>query len=102
MNKRVRPFDLVKEMMNVCGVDISYFYDDLIFSDHSMFIIQFVDKSPELLKLYINRDMDHGKQVDMKDYLFREAEKRGFIMMDEGRYYLTDNPETQEVSIHYV
>ncbi len=101
MNTNVRPFDKVKDIINKTGLDISYYYDDLIFSDHSLFIIQFHDKDPEILKLFFNKDCEFDKKIKFKDILCKESEKLGFLMLDEGTFYITENPENREISIHY-
>lgn len=101
MNTRIRPFDIAKDIINLCGLDISYFYDDLIFSDHSLFILQFDDENPERMKLYFNRDCEIDKKIKLKDNLYKEAKKRGINLMDEGNFHLKENPETKEITIYY-
>ena len=101
MNNRYRPFDLAKDIINEAGLDISYLYDDLIFSDHSIFILQFDDKNPDLLKLYFNRECNLDNMLEIKNKLYAASEPRGMRMQDEGKFYLTENLENQEISIHY-
>lgn len=101
MNKNVRPFNLVKDIINSCSLDISYFYDDLIFSDHNIFILQFDDNSPEVLNLYFNKDCEFDTKISLKDNLYREAEDRGIIMQDRGQFFLEEDQEKKEITIHY-
>jgi len=101
MNKRLRPFDIAKDIISVCGLDISYFYDDLIFADHSLFIIQFDDNNPENFKLYFNKDCELDNKISIKDKLYEEAEKKGIQMRDEGTFFLTEDAESKEITIHY-
>ncbi|QEN03852.1 hypothetical protein EW093_03760 [Thiospirochaeta perfilievii] len=101
MNTRFRPFDTAKDIINACGLDISYFYDDLIFSDHSLFILQFDDHRPEVIKLFFNRDCELDKKIEIKDKLYKEGLERGIALMDEGMFFLRDSHETGEISIYY-
>lgn len=101
MNTRIRPFDIAKDIISLCGLDISYFYDDLIFSDHSLFIIQFDDENPEIFKLFFNRECVLNKKIKIKDKLYEEAEKRGINMRDEGTFFFTEDMKSLEISIHY-
>lgn len=101
MNKNVRPFNIVKDIINSCSLDISYFYDDLIFADHNVFILQFDDKHPEVLNLYFNTDCAFDVKINLKDNLYREAEDRGMIMQDCGKFFLEENQENKEITIHY-
>lgn len=101
MNKRVRPFDIAKDIINLCGLDISYYYDNIIFADHSLFILQFDNKKTEIINLYFNRDCELSVKIKLKDKLYEEASKKGINMMDEGTFYLTENSDSKEISIHY-
>ena len=101
MNKFVRPFDIVKDIINSCNLDISYFYDDLIFSDHNIFILQFDDRSPEVLNLYFNKECEFNTKISLKDNLYREAENRGMIMQDKGKFFLEEDQSKKEITIHY-
>lgn len=101
MNKYVRPFDVVKNIINSCNLEISYFYDDLIFSDHNIFILQFDDEKPELLSLYFNRDCDHKTKNNLKVNLYKEAEERDMLIQYKGLFYLEENIKDKEITIHY-
>jgi len=53
-----RPLGEVLEIIQQIGFDISYAYDDLLFSEHNVFIIRFDQSSNKKLWLYFNEDCD--------------------------------------------
>ena len=98
MNTRKRPFDIAKDLINSCGLDISYYYDDLIFSSHSLLLLQFDNDNPEVLQLYFNKDCEADKEKSIKELLGKESKSRGIIIVDKGKFHLTENTETQEIT----
>ena len=58
MNIPFRPFAAVKMILEEAGTDVSYAYDDLVFADHTAYLIQFDDQLANNLKIYFNTEMD--------------------------------------------
>ena len=73
-----RPLAEVKMMLEETGNDISYAYDDLIFVEHTAFLIQFDDEKPENLKLYFNTDILQEEAKAIEEKLVPVAGKRKF------------------------
>jgi hypothetical protein len=50
MKKQLTPelYELEKVrfiIKDACGIDVGYAYDDLVFAEHGLFLIQFLDKA---------------------------------------------------------
>ena len=42
---------------DACGLDVAYAYDDLVFAEHGLFIIQFTDKAGNQLGCWFNNEI---------------------------------------------
>ena len=41
------------------------------------------------------------KKIKIKDQLYKEAEGRGMVMFDEGKFHLSEDVDSKEITIHY-
>ena len=101
MSIQFRPLGKVREMVQAIGFDVSYAYDDLVFSDHSLFIIQFDDKRTDVLKLFINADcvMQESKRVEK--LLGAEAQLAGLIIEKKGTFSINQKEGTEELEVMF-
>jgi len=53
----LKPLGMVKNIVEEAGMGISYAYEDLVFLDHSSFLLQFVDDDREV-KVHVNSEAD--------------------------------------------
>lgn len=53
-----RPLSEILEIVQQTGFDISYAYDDLLFSDHNVFIIRFDETNEKRLWLHFNHECE--------------------------------------------
>lgn len=81
------------------GLEVTYAYDDLVFVQHSAFILQFTD-IPAQLKLFINTECDPAEANDTASNIILSFDKAGFIVMPVGRFFLTPN-EDQTLNIEF-
>lgn len=78
MSIQFRPLGKVKQMVESVGMEITYAYDDLVFSNHSMFIIRFNDNKPNLLFLHFNVDCNLNDSVTVERKLIIAGKEAGF------------------------
>ncbi len=74
------------------GLEVTYAYDDLIFVQHSAFILQFTD-DPAQLKLFINTECDPTEANNVASNIVLEFDKVGFTVTPVGRFFLTPNAD---------
>ena len=54
-----KPLGMVKTIVEEAGMGISYAYEDLVFLEHSSFMLQFTDKDREV-KVHVNSEADEA------------------------------------------
>lgn len=94
-----RPLADVKMMLEESGNDISYAYDDLIFVEHTAFLIQFDDEKPQNLKLFFNTEIDEAEVDSIQSQLAPVAEKKKFKLVDSGYFSLKEKEDSEELDI---
>lgn len=94
-----RPLSDVKMILEEAGTDITYAYDDLIFVDHTAYLLQFDDEKPSNLKIYFNTDIEktEAEQTELK--LTPLLAKRKMNLVKAGRFQLKQKEESEEIEI---
>lgn len=94
-----RPLGKVTAILADMGLEVTYAYDDLVFVQHSAFLIQFTD-DPGKLKLFINTECDPAEANDIAATIVLKFDEAGFDVTPVGRYFLTPN-ENQTMDIGF-
>lgn len=81
------------------GLDISYAYDDLVFPEHTAFIIQFDDTDDKKLFCYFRTDCPPNEKTKIFSELDRCAVADKFTIDNKGTFELVQKNE--EVEIHF-
>lgn len=84
-----------------CQLDVSYAYEDLVFSEHSLFIIQFVKGSPTDLFCWFNHECSENYQTALFESLELTARLNDMHLIKKGTFCLKDKPETEEIDIEF-
>jgi hypothetical protein len=101
-NIEFRPLGKVRELVQMTGIDISYAYDDLVFSEHSVFIIRFDETSKTLLHLYFNEECNPREAEIMKKRLAVAAKMEGFDLVNRGKYIIDQIEGKEELEINFL
>lgn len=95
-----RNLEMVRVIIkDATGLDVSYAYDDLVFPDHTAFIIQFDDSQANNFFCYFHEDFDKAEQVTIFDCLKSISMKKKCTMQSKGAFRLDQKGE--EVEIHF-
>jgi hypothetical protein len=97
-----RPLGKVMEIASSTGLDITYAFDDLIFSEHSIFIIRFDKNIEDLIHLYINCDCEELTASRIKQTLLDEAKKQKLNLIDSGKFRLQQRINSEEIDIEFI
>ena len=81
------------------GLEVTYTYDDLVFVQHSAFILQFIN-DPAQMKLYINTECDPAQANTIAADIVLEFDKVDLTVTPVGRFFLTPN-EDQTLNIQF-
>ena len=96
-----KPLGFVKQGLAEMGQEMSYVYDDLIFPEHTAYIIQFGKENYEL-NIYFNTECPEKESAVLKEELtYTFAGSIGFSLNFPGRFTLTPNEESEEMEIAF-
>ena len=85
-----KPLGKITAVLADLGLEVSYAYDDLVFVQHSAFLLQFTDVR-SALSLYINKECNPAEANDVAAMIVLEFDKVGFCVTPIGRYTLTQD-----------
>ncbi|PTN07793.1 hypothetical protein [Mangrovibacterium marinum] len=97
----VRPLSEVKMMLEEAGTDVSYAYEDLVFVEHTAYLIQFDDEKPSHLKLYFNAELGKVQLEAEQKKLEPYARKREFTLVPAGKFEIEQKEDSEEIDIHF-
>ncbi len=97
-----RPLGIAKEIIQETGLDITYTYDDLVFIEHSVFIIQFDDKNQKNLILFFNVDCEEKEAEKIEKKLNSAAGEREFTITKGGEFKMSQKKGSDEVEIQFL
>jgi len=95
-----KPLGYVKQGLHELGHEISYVYDDLIFPDHTAYLIQFGEESHELI-VYTNSECSTEDTSSIRDELTSVlAGSIGFSLHFKGSFHMEQIPG-EELQIRF-
>jgi len=102
MGLKFRPLNKVSSIMQTVGFEPGYAYDDLVFSDDAIFLIQFDSTDNQKLLLHFNEDCDQNIARNLEAGLISAAEKEKFSMTTAGHFSLFQKDGSEEITIKFV
>lgn len=87
-----KPLGKITAILADLGLEVTYAYDDLVFVQHSAFLLLFTDK-PNVLKLFTNSECDPFEANSVATNIVLAFHKGGFIANPAGKYTLTENED---------
>jgi hypothetical protein len=102
MALKFMPLNKVSMMMQEVGFEPGYAYDDLVFSNDAVFLIQFdlVDKNK--LLLYFNEDCEQNTARKLEIGLIKAAAKQDFNLVMSGSFSIFQEDGSEEITIRFV
>lgn len=94
-----RPLGEITGLLADLGLEVTYAYDDLVFVQHSAFMIQFTE-APEKLKLFINTECEPEVADDVAGKITSTFGEAGFGVLSAGRFFITPN-EDETIHIQF-
>ncbi|MBL6957269.1 MAG: hypothetical protein ISR54_10730 [Chlorobium phaeobacteroides] len=87
-----RALGIVREIVTEMGHEVTYAYEDLIFSDHNAYLLQFTD-TPDTLNLYFNIELSDEDGEAIAKKLNAAADTRHMSLVNKGHYELSENAD---------
>ncbi|MFI1772767.1 hypothetical protein [Thalassobellus citreus] len=82
------------------SLEVSYAYDDLVFPDHTAFIIQFDDTKTTRFFCYFHKDCNLKDKKELEEKLKSASLKQKCDLIVKGDFYLEQ--ENEQVNIHFL
>ena len=84
-----------------CGLDIAYAYEDLVFCEHGIFILQFIGESSQNLDCWFNKDCYENDRKTMFDSLMKSAVLNGFELNYKGKFVMLQKENSEEIDLQF-
>ena len=101
MTNPYRPLGKIGNIIKATGLEMSYAYDDLVFSGNSVFILRFDDDVETCLHLYINIDCFKKDALLFEKQIQKASEIEGFTICSFGSFSLKQLDGKNEIEIHF-
>lgn len=102
MSTNIKPLGEIAQALEECGHDISYAYDDLIFFEHSAFILQFDQHDPKLLNLFFNQGCPQEYKENLFDVVKQALATKSLKTERMEKIYVLDQLANDEIKITFV
>lgn len=96
-----RPLGKVMEIVATARLEITYAFDDLVFAEHSVFIIRFDKENEKYLYLYFNIECERDTVTKLKQTLLDASVSHGFSLFDSGVFRLHPKTGQEEIDIEF-
>jgi hypothetical protein len=87
---------------DACDIDVGYAYDDLVFAEHGLFLIQFLDQAATKLACWFNNEMPESQEIRMFDSLAKTASLNNAVITYKGRFMMKQKSGSEEINIEFV
>ena len=102
MNMSLRPLGKVRDIVQSTGLDISYAYDDLVFSDHSVFILRFDNRVHEKLYLHFNTECNREEAEIFEISIVNSGKIGGIEIIKDKNFVLKQKEGKEEIDIEFL
>ena len=85
-----KPLGLITALLADLGLEVTYAYDDLVFVQHSAFLLQFTDEAKSL-KMYINTECEPAVAEEVEKQIIEGHAEKSFSVLSAGQFTITEN-----------
>jgi hypothetical protein len=98
----LRSLGKAREMAQASGFDISYAYDDLVFSEHNVFIIKFHERDNSKLYLYFNVDCDPKEAIIIEKKMKKYGPVSEMGVVRKGYFSIKQVEDQEELELSFM
>ena len=95
-----RKLGLVREAVTAAGMDISYAYEDLVFLEHTGFLLQFGD-NPYEIHIHINAEANEEDLAEAVALLRTKGIPLDLIFRRSGRFRLRKTDDAESIQLEF-
>ena len=93
-----RDLEAVRQIVDqATGLELTYAYEDLVFPDNGVFIIQFDDKNNDNLFCHFQKGCNPKDRRNIFANLANECGKKKCLIVDKGDYTLEQQDENIQI-----
>lgn len=97
------PLEKVRFILkDACALDVAYAFDDLVFAEHGLIIIQFGDKAGQQLNCWFNIEMIETEEIRLFDSLAKTASLNDTKLTYKGRFNMKQSDKSEKIDIEFV
>jgi hypothetical protein len=96
-----RPLGKIMTVVSSVGLEITYAFDDLVFSENSIFIIHFDEEIEDQIRKYFNIDCDENIAKEINKSLLYAASLQKLKLQNSGKFELMPKPESEKIDIKF-
>ena len=85
-----------------CGLDIAYAYEDLVFSEHGIFILQYADKTSESMYCWFNADCNDSERFSLFKSLTTSAHLNKMKIEYKGKFEMIQQDGEEKIDIRFI
>lgn len=101
MTVSLRPLGKVSNIIQSTGLEMSYAYDDLVFSDNLVFIVRFDNMRETDLHVYFNVDCATDEKSKIEQQLIHAAKIEKCRICDFGSFSIEQLDDKEELKINF-
>ncbi len=98
---QLRPLGEIIEVLEKIGFAVSYAFDDLIFIEHSHFMLRFDEENVRTLHFYAHDTTEENKQQELYHSIANQFDTIACTIVDAGTFNLKENKENENLDIHF-
>ncbi len=96
---KYRDIEVVRQIISdATGLDMSYYYEDLVFPEETVFIIQFDDNNNDNLFCHFQKDFEPQARKNVYEALKEECDKIKISLEVKGLFELKENGENLDIA----
>ncbi len=88
----IKPLGKITALLADLGLEVTYAYDDLVFVQHSAFLLQFTE-NPTDLKLFTNTECEPEEAASAVKKIIDSHAEAGFSIVPSGQYTISANDD---------
>ncbi len=97
-----RPLGQLKNVIENLDVDISHTYEDLVFLEHTAYIIRFDDKIYNRLYIHFNEECPENDAKDIFADFKKKAEAEGFDAILDKKFKMEADEENEQLRLEFI
>ena len=83
-----------------CGLDIAYAYEELVFSEHGIFIFQFDVKNSDTIFCWFNQDCIEADRISLLASIIKSATLNKMNILYKGKFEMSQK-EDEQISVNF-